>query len=76
MQIIIKIAVLLLSIILILTSFYLAGSGQESYFYTACGFGLAGILVFIMFMREKKPIQSKNSGTAAQAGIDNNTEGK
>ncbi len=64
MQIIIKILFFILAFILVFISFALSGSGQDMYFYVGCGFGLAGILVFMMSMRAAK----KNGDTAADKG--------
>lgn len=62
MNLIIKTGLLVLSLALVFISFTLAGEGQDSYFYTGCGFGLAGILVFMLFMR---PGGERKSAAAA-----------
>lgn len=75
MRKIIKILAFLSSLILVFSSFFLAGTGQETYFYAACGFALAGILVFIMFMREKKQ-DKKDPEEQSTAAPVNTTEEK
>jgi hypothetical protein len=54
LQKVIKITLFILAIILVFISFALAGSGQDLYLYAGCGFGLAGILAFMMSMRPGK----------------------
>jgi len=73
LQIIIKALSFIVPFLLVFISFALAGSGQDLYFYAGCGFGLAGILVFMILMRPKK------ENITAGAGLNErpeNTAGK